>query len=114
MENDPENAEAHNKMGILLGRKGEVQEAVYAFERALRISPDVKYYLNLGNVLNDYGFFEQAIGIYKKTLEIDKNYIPAHRYLGMAYLRSGLREEGILQLQKALSLWYQYIRFSSV
>ncbi len=49
------------------------------------------------------GSFELAIEYFNKALELDN--IPVHRYwLGMAYLRSGNKEEALVQLRQVLEL----------
>lgn len=48
--------------------------------------------------------FDEAIEQLRKTLEMDPNFVHAHAYLGLVYIKKGLIEEGIAECQKAVEL----------
>ena len=41
---DPENAKAHNNLGVAYEALGDIDEAVAAYQRATALEPDNKYY----------------------------------------------------------------------
>lgn len=72
IENDSEDAVAHNHLGILLRRKGEFQNALQAYQKAIEI--DEKYaraHLNLGILFDLYlQDLEKALQHYRKYQEL--------------------------------------------
>jgi tetratricopeptide (TPR) repeat protein len=48
--------------------------------------------------------YDQAIEQLKKTIEMDKNFVSAHRYLANAFIEKGMYKEAIAELQKATTL----------
>ena len=46
--------------------------------------------------------YDQAIEQERKTLELDPNYVPAHRTLGMAYVQKSMYKEATAEFEKAL------------
>jgi tetratricopeptide (TPR) repeat protein len=48
--------------------------------------------------------YEQAIEQEKKTLELDPNYSPAERTLGMTYGQKSLHKEAIAEVERALAI----------
>ena len=46
--------------------------------------------------------YDQAIEQERKTVELDPNYVPAHRTLGMAYVQKSMYREAIAEFEKAL------------
>ena len=61
---------AHNNLGVILIHKGNVDDAITYFQRALHTKPDfVNAHHNLGNALIQKGNVEVAIVHYQKALE---------------------------------------------
>jgi len=74
MRINPNNAIAHNNLGVVFARKGNAKEAVSQFSEAIRIDPDYAgAYYNLGKIFANQGKIEDAILYYRKTLHIDPN-----------------------------------------
>ena len=77
--------EAHSNLGMVLFQKGQVDEAIAQFQKALEINPNSRRtHYNLGNALFQKGQLDEAIAQYQKALEINPNYFAeAHYNLGL-------------------------------
>jgi Tfp pilus assembly protein PilF len=82
---DPEFGNPYNDIGAYLIEKGEFDEAIPWFERAMRAkryeSPAFPH-LNLGRVYERKGRWDEAVDSYKKALTLNPNYALAKRALG--------------------------------
>jgi len=110
VEKNPESWMAQNNLGMVLQQKGQQDEAIAHFKKALELDPNkfetqnnLGYSLSMGSRLND------AIPYLEKALEINPNYAGTHYNLGNALLRSGRVAEAIVQLQKAVELDPTYV-----
>lgn len=82
---DPLFGNPYNDIGAYLIEKGEYDEAIPWFERAIRAkryeSPAFPH-LNLGRVYEKKGEWQKAIECYKQALTLNPNYALAKRSLG--------------------------------
>ncbi len=82
--NAPNNPYAHNNLGNILDSRGQVDEAIAQYRKALEIKLDYEdAYLNLGNALAGRGQVDEAIAQYRRALEIMPNDVDASRNLGI-------------------------------
>jgi tetratricopeptide (TPR) repeat protein len=89
---------------ILLGR-GQVNQAIAHFRRALVIQPDAANVLaNLGGALLESGRAAEAVAPLQKALRIQPSSTQAHNTLGAALLQQGLVDEAIAHFQSALKI----------
>ncbi|MCK4587863.1 MAG: tetratricopeptide repeat protein [Gammaproteobacteria bacterium] len=80
----PQYSGPHNSLGILYYRDEKIDEAIVAFNTALKINPDSVVSLNyLGIISRGKGEFEQAQGYYEKALQADRDYAYAHLNYGI-------------------------------
>ncbi len=94
---------ARNNLGFILIHKGEVDEAMAQFQKALQINPkDPPSWNNVGNVLLHWGKVNEAIPYFQKALQVNPNYVEARNNLGSALLQEGKVDQAIAQFQKAL------------
>ncbi len=71
LEIDPEFADAHNILGIVLARAGKLDDAVAHLEKAAAKTPgSVEYQFNLGRVLAARSSFREAIPHFEKAVEL--------------------------------------------
>ena len=101
----PDHAEAHNVLGLLLGRKGAgSQEVLAEFREAARLRPDsAEAHNNMGLVLAQANDEKAAMAEFREALRIQPNYADAHANLG-AVLISTDTGAAVRELEKAVSL----------
>jgi tetratricopeptide (TPR) repeat protein len=94
---------AHNDLGMALLQKGQVDEAIAHFQKAVEIRADyVRALHNLGAALMQRGRVDEAIAPLQKALELEPKYAAAHYTFGTALLKKGRVEEAIAHYQAAL------------
>ncbi|HEY6261706.1 MAG TPA: tetratricopeptide repeat protein [Nitrospiraceae bacterium] len=82
---DPEFGNPYNDIGAYLIEKGELDEAIVWFQKALlarRYESPAFPHLNLGRVYERKGQWTEAIDSYKKSLALNPNYTLAKKALG--------------------------------
>ena len=71
-----------------LASRGQVDEAIAHYQKALEIEPDyAEAHYNLGSVLAGRGQVDEAIAHYQKALEIKPDFVPARRSLEAARVK---------------------------
>ena len=82
---DPDFGHPYNDIGAYLIEKGEFDEAIPWFQKAIqarRYENPAYPHLNLGRVYERKGNWTEAIDSYKKALALDPNYTLARKALG--------------------------------
>ncbi len=82
---DPDFGNPYNDIGAYLIEKGEFDEAIPWFQKAIqakRYESPAYPHLNLGRVYERKGNWTEAIDSYKKALTLDSNYTLARKALG--------------------------------
>jgi Tfp pilus assembly protein PilF len=82
---DPDFGNPYNDIGAYLIEKGEFDEAIPWFQKAIqakRYESPAYPHLNLGRVYERKGNWTEAIDSYKKALALDPNYALARKALG--------------------------------
>ena len=98
-------ADAHNMLGLLLGRKGAQSEQVLAeFREAVRLRPDfATAHNNIGLVLAQSDKDDAAVAEFKEAIRIRPDFAEAHANLGATLIPTDA-EQAIAELEKAVSL----------
>ncbi len=97
---NPDNAEAHNNLGLAYMRLSRRAEAAEAFRRAIRINPDhADAHYNMGFAYRKLGRYNEARAVYKKAIRINPGYAEAHYNMGVAYVTSGNREAALAEYE---------------
>jgi protein O-mannosyl-transferase len=103
------NDTAHNNLGIVLSRKGDVDQALLHFEKVREIKPNRrKLNYNMAVALVQKGKIDDAIANYQRELEIQPEFAEAHNNLGILLAQKGRTDEAIAHLQKALEIEPRY------
>ena len=96
---------AHNNLGYVLDKKGQLNEAIHRYQEAIRLKPDyAEAHYNLGTALGRKGQIDEAISQLQEAIRLKPNYAEAHYNLGTALGRKGQIDEAISQLQEAIRL----------
>ncbi len=105
IELNPNYATAHHWYGLYLTTMGRSDEAVDELERARVLDPlSLIINTNVGWVLYFARLYDQAIEQFRKTLELDPNFVGAHWKLRQVYEKKGMYEEAIVELETLLEL----------
>jgi protein O-mannosyl-transferase len=100
-----QNSLGHNNLGVLYRSRGQVEDAIVHFRKAMEIKPDyVDAHFNLAAVLAARGQIDEAIAHYRKALESDPLHAAVHLNLGSALVARGQLDEAIDQYRKALEI----------
>ena len=82
---NPDSWLAHNDLGIALAGKGQFDEAIENYYKAIQINPNYAEALsNLGVALAATGRLDEAIENYRQAIQINPNYSEALNNLGVA------------------------------
>jgi len=102
---DPNNAEAHNTFGRLLGWAGASEQQVIAeFEEAIRLDPNfAQAHNNLGLVYTQSGDDEKGAVAFREAVKLRPDFADAHQNLGTLLITSDA-PEAVHELQKAIAL----------
>src|SRR5438477_499167 len=113
-----ENEVAHNNLGEVLYKRGEIDEALSHYERALEIrsrKQTSRYdfllaltHTNLGTALRRKGMLDDAIGHYQKAVESQPDYAEGYFGLGGALTEKAQLDDAIDVFRKAVALQPDY------
>lgn len=90
----PNNYAAHINLGTALAQKGQVDEAIVSFRKAIEL--DLKYagaHANLGGALMTKGDLDGGIASFRKAIELDPKFAPARTGLARAERLAAAQEQ---------------------
>jgi tetratricopeptide (TPR) repeat protein len=97
-------ADAHNKLGILLATIGRFDQAIARYRQALALAPDfAEAHVNLGVALEACKRCEEAMAHYRRALAITPDCAEAHNNLGNLLLAGRNAEEAVTHYRLALA-----------
>ncbi|HMG03856.1 MAG TPA: tetratricopeptide repeat protein [Chthoniobacterales bacterium] len=109
-----ESGVAHNNLGEVLYQRGQIDEALAHYEKALQIrsrEQTSRYdfllaltHANIGAALQRKGLLDEAIGHYQKATELQPDYAEGYLGLGGALAAKGQLDDAIVLLQKAVMI----------
>ena len=101
----PDDAKAHNNLGVLLEMVGRAGDALAHYRKAVESEPDFPDgYTNLGIALARAGRPDEAIPYLEKVAQLSPWDPKAHSNLGAALAELGRTGEAIAECEKALQL----------
>jgi tetratricopeptide (TPR) repeat protein len=96
---------AHNNLGAVLDKKGQIDEAISQYQETIRLKPDyAEAHKNLGTALDKKGQTAEAINQLQEAIRLKSDYADAHNDLGVVLGKKGQTDEAISQLQEAIRL----------
>jgi tetratricopeptide (TPR) repeat protein len=104
LKKNPDSLLAHSNMGLLEYNRGNIEQALLHYHRALQIYPDdeVVYY-NLGTILKSQGNIDQAVTCFRKAVQIRPSYVAAQNNLAVTLKMQGKIDEALEHYHIALS-----------
>ncbi len=102
-------AEAYYNRGVAWQNKGQYDQAIADYGKALEINPRyAEAYSNRGAAWQSKGQYDQAIADYGKALEINPRYAEAYYNRGVAWQSKGRYDQAIADYGKALEINPRY------
>ena len=107
---DPQDAGAHNNLGVLLQQaQGRLKEAEESCRQAITLKPDLAdAHYNLGNTLKKQGRLDEAEASYTQAITLKPDYSEAHYNLGNTLKELGRLEEAEASYTQAITLKPDY------
>src|SRR5438034_3067276 len=86
VQRNPNDAQAYNMRGSVLGRAGRTQEALADFDRAIALDGNyTQAHANRGQAHRQGNRLDLALADYNKALALDQNYAAAYLGRGQVY-----------------------------
>jgi len=105
IELNPNLAQAHSQYSRHLLFVGRVDEAVLEVERALELDPlSAETSLYAGTIYLYANNYDTCIEHLRNAIEIDPNIVLAQQNLGFAHVCKGMLDQGIAEIEKAVTL----------
>jgi protein O-GlcNAc transferase len=104
LDTNPEHAEAHHMLGLVLAQTGRPEHAIEHLGRAVALAPqNFRCHLDLGSVLGNFGRLEAAAASFRKAVELEPKQADAHANLAFALGSLGRLEEAAASYRHALN-----------
>ncbi len=101
----PETVNSFNVQGNYYLHSGRLQQAIHAFEQAIRLQPEVAaFHDNLGNALAAAGRLGEAVLQHRQAIALDPNQPKFYINLGSALMELGRGQEAQQAFEQALRL----------
>ncbi len=99
----------HSNLGNALNGMGRLDDALAAYDRALRLRPDyADAHYNRGNVLRDMGRLDDALAAYDGALRLRPEHVETHNNRGNALQAIARLDDALSAYDTALSLRPDY------
>ena len=84
---NPNDAEAHSNMGLILFQFKKFEDAIKSFQKAIEIKSDYEEaYFNLGNTLKALGKLNEAEESYLRAIKFNPKFLAAHFNLASTFI----------------------------
>jgi superkiller protein 3 len=104
---DPQNAIAYSNLGNLHRTRGNMEEAIKSLRQAIALGKEEIWtdYTSLGLALVEQNNYDEALQVYRQSLEKNPNYALTHLGLGALFSRKGDKQQALSHYQTALKLY---------
>lgn len=110
LKKNPDAWFVHNTYGLALATKGNLNEGIAHFNRALKIKPDyIEAHNNLGDALIAQGKWDDAILEFNEAIRIKPDFAEAHYNLGFIFVAQRKIPEALYQYSEAIRLKPKYV-----
>lgn len=114
LANTTHNHIAQNNLGDALLKKGQTDDALSHFRKALEIDPNYpEANNNLGYALAQKGNWADAIRFYRIAMQVRPNFAKAHNNLGICLAQMGKPDEALAEFREALRIDPDYAKAHS-
>jgi tetratricopeptide (TPR) repeat protein len=103
-----DNTQVHNNLGLALFEEGKTEEAIFHYNKAIRIKPDYLLYGNRGNAFNKLGQYQRAIEDYNEIIHLKPDSAETYYNRGIAYNNLGQYQRAIEDYNEAIRLQPDY------
>jgi tetratricopeptide (TPR) repeat protein len=103
LELNPSGADTYDYYGRMLLALERYDEAIARMRRAQELDP-LAHRLDLATALLRAERYDEALRVAKPVTELDPHYARARATLGWAYLKKGMSEQGLAELERAVAL----------
>jgi tetratricopeptide (TPR) repeat protein len=105
LEHAENNYVAHCNLGDFLDEKGQTDEAMSHYRKAIRLEPGLaQAHYDLGNLFKRTGRIAEAVSQYQEAVRLAPDFADAHNNLGNALFSAGRIDEAVSQYQEAIRL----------
>ncbi|MBI4667074.1 MAG: tetratricopeptide repeat protein [Nitrospinae bacterium] len=85
-----ESVHVYNRLGIALRKKGQFDEALKVYQRAIKLEPENEVlYFNVGRLLMEQAFYRDAAEYFRKALDLDPEFAECKNMLSKVNELSG-------------------------
>jgi tetratricopeptide (TPR) repeat protein len=110
LKSTSENFIAHNNLGISLAEKGNFDDAIVHYRKAIRILPGFcDPYYNLGFASYKQRNIQEAISHFQHGVECNPNFAQSYYFLGNFYFELTQIDNAIIYYAKALKIHPNYV-----
>ena len=104
LQENPQDAEAHMNLGVILQEKGDFEGALREYQFAEAINPaDITTRLNMGTLYQARKDYVTALNAYDTILQVKPDDLLTHYYRGTALKERGQLEDAVREFQFVLS-----------
>ena len=101
----PTSAVSYNNLGHALNSRGEFEEAVVHYRKAIRLNPGyAQAHNNLGSALSELMQLDEAMAHYREAIGLDPGHAEAYNNLGNAMSQRMQLDEAVKQYQEAIRI----------
>ena len=103
LENEPDNADVYNNMGVAYSCEGDFDHAEKSYVRAIELDPELaQAYINLSDLYYKAGDLASALGTLQRgSYELEDNLTIAH-LLARVYIEDQRWDDAIVELERVL------------
>ena len=110
----PHHADLHYRLGLLLRNRGQIEDALHAFQKAVDINPCyMKALIKLGLAMKEMDKTEAAIEIFKKAVAMEPDFADIHYQLGLLFAQRHQFELAVEHFENAAEANPQNISFQA-
>ncbi len=111
---NPNHADLHYRLGLLLKNRGQVEEAIACFRSAIEINPSyMKALIKLGLALRDVNRSGEAIEVLRRAVDVKPDYADLHYQLGLLFAQRYQFELAVEQFEQAAKWNAQNVDFQA-